>query len=233
MTSFAIEEDWDYGYIEVYDHDTGIWSTLDAPGTVDYVANDQDNPNCPNEREPTYYRDNSLWHAFTGDSGGWMDVSMDLTPFQGHTIDLYFTTWQDGAFTLQMMYVDDISITNDTDVLFFDDVESGTDGWTSTGWYITDGILANGWSLNLITTKNVDTARYPEDFNAAKLLWRTKMWIWQGTQSGTMLISPTPEQYGMEKVAIVSNHADHILSSSYVLKITQYHWRYPWYCCYF
>ena len=35
---------------------------------------------------------------------------MDLTPFADHTIDLYFTTWQDGAFTLQMMYVDDISI---------------------------------------------------------------------------------------------------------------------------
>ena len=45
---------------------------------------------------------------------------MDLTPFAGHTIDLYFTTWQDGAFTLQMMYVDDISI---PEIGFSDDVE--------------------------------------------------------------------------------------------------------------
>jgi len=35
---------------------------------------------------------------------------MDLSQFAGHTITVYFRTWQDGAFTLQMMYVDDIVI---------------------------------------------------------------------------------------------------------------------------
>jgi len=54
---------------------------------------------------------------------------MDLSPFAGHAIDLYFTTWQDGAFTLQMMYVDDIAI---PEIGFFDDVEAGEDGWVST-----------------------------------------------------------------------------------------------------
>ncbi len=111
QTFFEIEEDWDYGYVEVYDQDTGEWYTLDAAGTVDYVAHAQDNPNTPDGREPTDYEAAGRWHAFTGVSGGWIPVSMDLSPFAGHTIDLYFTTWQDGAFTLQMMYVDDISIT--------------------------------------------------------------------------------------------------------------------------
>ncbi|MDY7080534.1 MAG: hypothetical protein SXV54_26945, partial [Chloroflexota bacterium] len=46
-TFYEIEDDWDYGYVEVYDHDTGEWYTLDAPGTVDYVAHGQDNPNTP------------------------------------------------------------------------------------------------------------------------------------------------------------------------------------------
>jgi immune inhibitor A len=53
QTFYDIEEDWDYGYVEVYDHDTGTWTTLDAPGTVNYVAHGQDNPNTPAEREPT------------------------------------------------------------------------------------------------------------------------------------------------------------------------------------
>ncbi|MFX1447992.1 MAG: hypothetical protein ACFFCG_07625, partial [Promethearchaeota archaeon] len=50
MTYYEIEEDWDYGYVEVYDQDTGEWYTLDAAGTVDYVAHAQDNPNTPDDR---------------------------------------------------------------------------------------------------------------------------------------------------------------------------------------
>jgi bacillopeptidase F (M6 metalloprotease family) len=134
-TFYEIEEDWDYGYVEVYDQNTGEWYTLDATGTVDYIAHPQDNPNVPAGREPSDYEAAGRWHAFTGYSGGWIPVSMDLSPFAGHTIDLYFSTWQDGAFTLQMMYVDDISI---PEIGFFDDVKAGVDGWTSTGWYVTD-----------------------------------------------------------------------------------------------
>jgi hypothetical protein len=214
MTYFDIEGDWDYGYVEVYDQDTGEWYTLDAPGTVDYVAHGQDNPNTPDEREPTAYEAAGRWHAFTGNSGGWMPVSMDLTPFAGHNIDLYFTTWQDGAFTLQMMYVDDISI---PEIGFFDDVEAGEDGWTSTGWYVTDGILDNGYGVVAIDTKWVPTARYPEPAdNSAMTLHRVKtMDVDDETQSGMLSIPETPFDSGRVHVAIVSNHADHILPSYY------------------
>jgi GTP-dependent phosphoenolpyruvate carboxykinase len=70
---------------------------------------------------------------------------MDLAPFAGYTIELYFRTWQDGAFTLQMMYVDDISI---PEIGFFDDVEAGEDGW-----YVTDGIQENGLGVVTVDTK--------------------------------------------------------------------------------
>jgi hypothetical protein len=218
MTYFEIEEDWDYGYVEVYDQDTGEWYTLDAAGTVDYVAIDQDNPNAPDEREPTAYEAAGRWHAFTGYSGGWMPVSMDLTPFAGHNIDLYFTTWQDGAFTLQMMYVDDIEI---PEIGFFDDVEAGEDGWTSTGWYVTDGILDNGFGVVVIDTKWVPTARYPEPAgNRAMSLLRMKtMTVDAATQSGTMKIQETPVDSGRVAVAIVANHADHILASAYTFGV--------------
>lgn len=216
MTFFEIEDDWDYGYVEVYDQDTGEWYTLDAAGTVDYVAHGQDNPNTPNEREPTTYEAASRWHAFTGYSGGWVPVSMDLSPFAGHSIDVYFTTWQDGAFTLQMMYVDDIAI---PEIGFFDDVEAGEDGWTSTGWYVTDGILDNGFGLRGVDTKWVPTARYPEPAgNNATQVHRVKdMKVDSDTQSGTLSIQETPVDSGRVQVAIVSNHADHILTSHYDL----------------
>ena len=214
MTFYEIEGDWDYGYVEVFDQDTGVWYTLDAAGTVDYVAHAQDNPNTPVEREPTTYETAGSWHAFTGESGGWIPVSMDLNSYAGHSIDVYFTLWQDGAFTLQNMYVDDISI---PEIGFFDDIEGGEDGWSSTGWIVTDGILDNGWSVTVIDTKWVPTARYPEPMrnNAQRLHSIRNMFVDPLTQYGTMSIPTTPAKSGRVQVTIVSNRADHILTSDY------------------
>ena len=224
-TFFEIEYHWDYGYVEVYDHTTGNWSTLEAPGiTWDFVWQHQDNPNVDGAdaiREPTAYEDVGRWNAFTGSSGDWLDISMDLSAFAGHTVDLYFTTWQDGAYTEQMMYVDDIEITNG--VLPFDDVENGEGAWLSTGWYIFDGMFDNGWDVTVITVKDVPTwwDPLPEEINDAKLLSRHGMWVHQGTQSGSMWIGATKAKSGKVRVAIVSNHADHILTSSYVFGVEQ------------
>jgi len=217
MTYFEIEDDWDYGYVEVYDHDTGEWYTLDAPNTVDYVAHGQNNPNCPAEREPTYYEDAGRWHAFTGASwyysDGWLPVSMDLTPFAGHIIDLYFTTWQDGAYTLQMMWVDQISI---SEISFFDGAEAGEAGWTTTGWYVTDGMFDNGWAVTVIDTKGVPFARYPILTNNAMYLHNTQSMIVDPiTYEGSLMVFETPAKSGCVKVAIVTNRADHIQFSGY------------------
>ena len=219
MTNFDIEEDWDYGYVEVYDQTTSEWYTLDANGTVTDVPFAQDNPNTPVEREPTTYEAAGRWHAFTGSSNGWVPVTMDLTPFAGHDVDLYFTTWQDGSFTLQMMYVDDIAI---SEIGYSDDVESGEDGWTSTGWYITDGLVDNGWGVVTFDTKWVPTARYPVATNNAMSLHSDTisfMDVDPVTQSGTDPVSATPLKSKRVRVSIVSNHADHILFSDYLFSV--------------
>jgi len=212
MTYYEIEGDWDYGYVEVYDQDTGEWYTLDASGTVDNVPFAQDNPNTPGEREPTAYEAAGRWHAFTGYSGGWVPISMDLTPFAGHDIDLYFTTWQDGAFTLQMMYVDDISI---AEIGFSDDVEAGEDGWTTTGWSVTDGILANDWEVTILTLgyPDIDLLYYP-----------SRITVYYGTQAGDYTLSTSKQN--QIYLAIVSNRADHIMTSGYVLGVEYktYNW---------
>jgi len=217
-TFYEIEDDWDYGYVEVYDHDTNEWYTLEASGTVDNVAHPQDNPNTPVGREPKDYLAAGRWHAFTGSVNDWTEVSMDLSPFAGHTIDVYFTTWQDGAFTLQMMYVDDISI---PEIGFSDDVEAGGDDWTSTGWYVTDGILANGYSIVALGTKWVPTGRYPEPAgnSAMELHDISTMTTDPVMQEGVVNVPATPIKSGRVQVAVVSNHADHILFSEYMLKV--------------
>jgi hypothetical protein len=215
MTYYEIEEDWDYGYVEVHDLDTDMWYTLeDLNGnTVDTDPYAQDNPNVPDGREPMDYVAAGEWHAFTGNSGGWIPISMDLTPFAGHQIELHFRMWQDGAFTLQNMYVDDISI---PELGFSDDVEAGEDGWTTTGWTLTDGIIANDWECTILTLGYpvIDLLYYPSIIT-----------VYYGTQAGEYTLSTSkPNQIYL---AIVSNRANHILTSGYVLGVK--HKSYNWY----
>lgn len=221
MTFFEIEWNWDYGYVEVYDHNTGEWSTLYDPavvmyddyydpyGMLDFVGHPQDNPNCPDGREPMDYEAAGTWYAFSGYSDGWLSVSMDLGAFADHTIDLYFTTWQDAAFTLQMMYIDDISI---PEIGFFDDVEAGEDGWTTTGWYVSEGLYDNGWSTTVFDYK---AAKYGNSAMTLHDVWT--MIVDPTTQTGTMIVPATPYKSGRLSVAVCANHADHILANYYTM----------------
>ncbi|MFX0007348.1 MAG: hypothetical protein ACFFA7_04765 [Promethearchaeota archaeon] len=154
-TYFEIEEDWDFGYVEVHDLDTDEWYTLPGLATVGDVGYNlgTDNPNCPDYREPTTYYYSGRWNGFTGLSPGWYEESMDLSIFAGHEIELFFTYWTD-PYTLELgWYIDDIEI---PEIGFYDDVESGEDDWTvNTGWYITDGAIPNDFEVNFIETISI------------------------------------------------------------------------------
>jgi len=230
-TFYEIEEDWDYGYVEVHDLTDDTWTTLPGVNTVNTLAHPQDNPNTPDGFEPEDYCQpdpvnppaclSDRWNALTGYGGDWYQESMDLSPFAGHDIELYFRSWQDGAFTLQMMYVDDIEITNG--VFPLDDVEGGEDGWTPDGWYRTTGILPNNWQATLIESLWQPTARYPkpERWHARKLLDETPMVMDAATQSGEITgIPTTPAESRRTQVLIVSNRWDHILTSDYWVEFT-------------
>ncbi|MFX1433288.1 MAG: hypothetical protein ACFFDL_01535 [Promethearchaeota archaeon] len=217
MTFYEIELDWDYGYVEVYDYDTDEYTTLEAPGiTVSTDPFSQDNPNVPAGREPKDYLAAGKWHAFTGASGGWIPVSMDLSPFAGHQIELHFRLWQDGAFTLQNMYVDDIAI---PELGFSDDVESGEGDWETDGWYITDGIWDNDYEMTILTV------RYGGGAHGIQYLWESHMYISYATQTGRTTIERT---YNNFHVMIVSNQADHILTSAYEFSVENKGFIWPW-----
>ncbi|KKL95060.1 hypothetical protein LCGC14_1858410, partial [marine sediment metagenome] len=217
-TFFDIEGDWDYGYVELHVGDE--WYTLaDSNGnTVSTVPHRQDNPNVPDGREPMDYLAAGRWNAFTGFSGGYIPISMDLTEFAGQEVEILFTLWQDGAFTLQNMYVDDISITTDIGVFLpTDDVEDGPMGWSSTGWYITDGLNDNNFGLTLLEKVNYWGESIGEIIN---------MDIDPITERGTMFLEPIWVKDGFMRVAIITNHADHILTSHYDFRL--YGW-YQWF----
>jgi hypothetical protein len=244
-TYYEIEDGWDYGYVEVFDQDTGEWTTLAGtddlgnPLTTDTLPQVQDNPNVPEGREPMDYVADGEWNAFTGNSGGWVHVNMDLAPFAGDNVTIYFRTWQDGAFTLQMMYVDDIEI---PELGFADDLESGTGGWTSPdvttdpdfpdtdGWSVGDGLEPNNWQGTLIETLWDTTTRYSRGHSASarNYLFYTLLdgpWsidVDADTQSGSLSRKASvSNQSKLNWVYIVSNRANHILGSDCMIGATK------------
>ncbi len=149
---FSIELDWDYGYVEVYDYDTGLWTTLEGVYTTDYLGYAQDNLNTPLEREPTTYNESGNWNCFTGDSGGLYTEAMDLTPFAGHAIELSFTYWTDPYTLGSGWYIDDIEI---PEIGFYDDCETEGDWTVNYGWYLNDEIIYNNFAVSFINTQTV------------------------------------------------------------------------------
>ena len=237
MTYYEIEDDWDFGYVEVHNLNTGEWTTLeDLNGnTVSIDPYAQDNPNVPDGREPKDYLAAGEWNAFTGLSEGWIPIEMDLTPFAGDEIDLYFTSWQDGAFTYQGMYVDNIEITNG--VLALDTVEIDPDGWLTRSdfeggytWYKFGCLKDNNWQATYIETfkepqKSADGLRVEPTHKRELVYGPITMDMCLGE---SWLNPPTIVQYGIiagldaspsrnehSMVLIVSNRADHILPAMY------------------
>ena len=208
QTNYDIELDWDYGYVEVYDVTDDQWYTLeDLNGnTIDFDAEGQTNPNCPDGRQPMDYDAAGNWNAFTGNSYGWVEAHMDLTPFAEHTIELHFRLWQDGAFTLLNMYVDDISI---PELSFFDDVEAGEAGWLTDGWTVTEGKYDNGFGCVVFDVK--------EKNHGMELTSIRNMPMDFATQSGYVTVSATRYSSGHMSVAVCTNHADHIIAQAYTM----------------
>lgn len=210
---YEIETDYDYGYVEVYDVDAEEWYTLPGTMTVSTIPNPQDNPNCPDDVEPTAYLAAERWNAFTGFSGVWYQEEMDLTPFAGHTIELYFTYWTD-PYTLELgWYVDDIEI---PEIDFFDNVESGAGDWTYTGWYITTGILENDFEVNFIQhVKATFPREEPFEFTYVK-----HMNLDDETEEGSVLIPMINNrlvQFGSAVMVIAAQPGfEHTFSTSYL-----------------
>ena len=178
-TYYEIEEDWDYGYVEVHDLSTDEWYTLPGLTTVSTLTV-QDNPNCLDEFEPLAYYDVERWNAFTGYSPGYYQEEMDLTPFAGHNIELYFTYWTDGYTNWLGWYIDDIEI---PEIGFSDNVERGANGWTvNTGWYITTGVIPNKFQVNFVTTVDINICH-----TTMTLTYISQMYL-NKAQDGCMLL---------------------------------------------
>ncbi len=119
-TSFDIEADWDFMFVEIKD-ENGNWTTLaDQNGlTVQETGEscasgwvDQLHPHLANYMSDTCEPMGATgeWNAFTGNSNGWQQVSIDLSAYAGQTVELYITYASDWGTQGLGVFIDDITL---------------------------------------------------------------------------------------------------------------------------
>ncbi len=109
--NYEIELDWDYAYLTV----NGV------PVATNLSTNT--NPNGQNFGE-----------GITGSSGGWVDLTANLSAYAGQTVTLGFRYWTDGAVAELGLMVDEINITG-----YPTDGAEADAGWTFAGFRVSTG----------------------------------------------------------------------------------------------
>jgi murein tripeptide amidase MpaA len=148
--SADLESDWDDMMVEAHvldgdaDPANDVWTTLPDTGGLtgtetgescaSGLANGSDalhpwllhyyNADC----EPEAETGTGTWNAFTGNSAGWQDWTVDLTPFAGEQVELFITNVTDWGTLGLGTWVDDVSVTVDG-ATQTTDFESGTGPW--------------------------------------------------------------------------------------------------------
>ena len=150
---FDIEEQWDYGYVEVSTDGGSTWDILQAPGTS------SDDPLGV-----------SFGPGYTGSSDDWLDEEVDLSKYAGEQIHLRFQYVTDEGINLIGLCIDDIAI---PEIGFFDAIE-GDAGWVARGFVRTVNRVRQNYIVQVIEVGN--EARVTEivldEDNAGRLVVR-------------------------------------------------------------
>lgn len=114
--NWDIEEDWDYGYVQV------------STDTVNYVFLD-DLDGVLRETNPY---GNNLGHGLTG--SGSDRLRFDLSAYTGRSITLRFRYRTDVAVSNPGWWIDNVVVRDAAGEIFSEDFEGGLGGWTNDGW---------------------------------------------------------------------------------------------------
>jgi len=136
-TWFDIEEEWDYGFVEV-STDNGPWTPLAGSITATSI-----NPN-----QSTAWANSlvggqaSTDTVITGNSGGWVTATFSLPAGSNQVRFSYYT---DEAVNGQGWFIDDVAVGG-----ISDGFELGSGNWDLGGWTITTGLFDNDWMAGYI-----------------------------------------------------------------------------------
>ena len=129
---YEIEEDWDYVYVEVSIDGGRNWLIIEMPAT-----------------SPENPFGNGFGPGYTGRSGGWIQESVNLSPFAGEDLWVRFQYVTDDAVNASGACFRDLSIqtAGETPAITADHA-----GWAAQGFVFTDNIVRQDFQVQLLTT---------------------------------------------------------------------------------
>lgn len=113
-TKYDIEEDWDFGVVQVSTDNGQTWTSLVNENTSSDIVED----GYPSIKENL--------PGFTGSSNGWTTESFDLSPYAGQKVHLAFRYMTDWGYNEEGWYVSNLQINNE-----LIDAAETTDGFMS------------------------------------------------------------------------------------------------------
>ncbi len=126
---YDIEEDWDYLYLEA-STDGSTWQIIKTPSGTD--------------TDPS---GNSFGWGYTGQTGRWMEESVDLSQFAGQKVQIRFEYITDAAVNGQGFLLDDVRVDA---VNHRSDFEADDGGWVAEGFARFQNVLPQTFRLSLI-----------------------------------------------------------------------------------
>ena len=142
---YSIEEDWDYAYVQVSTDGGSTWDILQGE------LSSTDNPSL-----------NAYGPGYTGESGGWMSDSVDLTAYAGRPVLVRFHYVTDDAITGTGICLDSVGV---PELGFLDDA-STNQGWTAEGFYRTNNRMSQDFVLHLVEIRGDDVQVTPVALDA-------------------------------------------------------------------
>ena len=147
QTWYHIEKDWDYAYVAVgYTDDGRLPDNLDST-LIRWELLDDAGLRCTT----TNPNGNNYGCGFTGLSNGWVERTVNLTPYAGKTIVLRFKYITDAAVNQPGFALDDIRLTVNGATVFLDDAETEDTAWIAEGFVRHANVLPQEWLLQTVT----------------------------------------------------------------------------------
>ncbi len=133
---YEIEDNWDFGFVQVSTDNGTTWTSLESETGLTTSAIVADGMPEIAANMPGY----------TGSTGGgWVNDTLDLTPYKGLNILLQIRYMTDWGTTYTGMFVDSLSVVVDgTVTLLEENAESGIGSWDVDGWTIMTGTEQKG-----------------------------------------------------------------------------------------
>ena len=126
---FEVEEDWDYGYVQISTDEGITWDIINTTGS--------------SPRNPV---GNSFGPGYTGSSDGWIEEKVNLTPYTGDHVLLRFHYATDEAVNATGLCIDRVAIPE----IGFSDEDTGNSGWEVEGFVRTDNQVPQEYIIQVV-----------------------------------------------------------------------------------